>query len=530
MPSTSAPRFRKIGRAQALQRATKTAPHCWPRRARPLKRNGAAWNATPQVVWQLKGVQPATLTQPQRVVWQGESLPGTQPDYVVNITRAPPRSRPGVPVARLPLSSRVHNVAVAAFTAQPGRMVASQPRQLAAPVLINHLAKKSQQWLNQWGEAEIALQGSRSDRLQGNVGMLLPLQQSSQQLLFTQGGWHRDQEGTLLSLGIGQRWFYSADSYWGYNLFYDHRRHGQHQRLGLGVEQRHSSLIWNLNGYLPLSPRRLVANRADWVRPARGIDLHLQYQPPQQPHWQVNLTTERYFGTIPAVRDHTLQRNPTAVTLGVAYTPLPLVTAGYGFKLGSGRQRSHQLQLTLHYQLGVPLAHQLDPQQVAATHSVDRNRLALVQRNFRMVLQQQPNDEIQLALQPERICQPVGSRVTIALQLHSPRPLEEWRLEWRGDLLQHSAHPSINAAKNQASLILPHHPGTYRLQLIARNARGVVAYSNELLVIAKAANSRVVAGGQGGGQEEESEVELVSEFVDTTSHKRSRSTDIVEIL
>ncbi len=376
-------------------------------------------------------------------------------------------------------------------SATNGHPTYQAPAQItAAPVLIDHFAQKSQQWLNQWGEAEIALQGSRSDRLQGSVGVLLPLQQSSQQLLFTQGGWQRDPEGTLLSLGIGQRWFYSAPSYWGYNLFYDYRRHGQHQRLGLGVEQRHSSLSWNLNGYLPLSPRRLVANRADWVRPARGLDLRLQYQPPQQPHWQVNLTTERYFGTIDSARDHTLQRNPTAVTLGVAYTPLPLVTAGYGFKVGSGRQRTHQLQLTLHYHLGVPLAHQLDPQQVAAAHSLDRNRLALVQRNFRMVLQQQPNDEIQLALQPGRICQPVGSPpVTIALQLHSPRPLEEWQLEWRGDLLQHTAHPTINAAKNQASLILPHHPGTYRLQLVARNARGVVAYSNELWVVAEAANS-----------------------------------------
>lgn len=380
-------------------------------------------------------------------------------------------------------------------SATNGHPTYQAPAQItAAPVLIDHFAQKSQQWLNQWGEAEIALQGSRSDRLQGRVGVLLPLQQSSQQLLFTQGGWYRDQEGTLLSLGIGQRWFYSAPSYWGYNLFYDHRRHGQHQRLGLGIEQHHSSLSWNLNSYLPLSPRRLVANRADWVRPARGLDLRLQYQPPQQPHWQVNLTTERYFGTIDSARDHTLQRNPTAVTLGVAYTPLPLVTAGYGFKVGSGRQRTHQLQLTLHYHLGVALAHQLDPQQVAAAHSLDRNRLALVQRNFRMVLQQQPNDEIQLALQPGRICQPVGSPpVTIALQLHSPRPLEEWQLEWRGDLLQHTAHPTINAAKNQASLILPSRPGAYRLQLVARNARGVVAYSNELWVIAEAVTPELMA-------------------------------------
>lgn len=446
----------------------------------------AQTTATPAVAWQLQAVVPASPTQPQRVIWQGEPLPGAQPDDVVNTTREPPRQRPEVAVATPPLSSKVPSRAVAPLPAQLPTTDSRQQRQPAAPVLITHLAQKSQQWLNQWGEVEIALQSSRSDGLQGSVALLLPLEQSPQQLLFTQGGWHRDQEGTLLSLGVGQRWFYSAHSHWGCNLFVDYRRHDQHQRLGLGAEQRHSSLVWNLNGYLPLSPRRLVANRADWVRPARGFDLRLQYQPPQQPHWRVNLTTEHYWGTIAATRDHGRQHNPTAVTLGVAYTPLPLVTAGYDFKVGTGQQRSHQLQLTLHYHLGVPLAHQLDPQQVAATQSLEGNRLNLVQRSRHLVLQQQPNDEIQLILQPERIVQPVGSRVTIALQLRSSRPLKEWMLEWQGDLLQHTAPPQINAAQDQAGLILPSRPGNYRIQLVARNARGVVAYSNELWVIAEA--------------------------------------------
>lgn len=375
----------------------------------------AQTTATPAVAWQLQAVIPASPTQPQRLIWYGEILPASQPEGVVKLTDPRHRLQPVLPVAQPPLSSKVPSTTVIPFPAQPPTTDSREPRQPAAPVLINHVAKKSQQWLNQWGEAEIALQGSRLDRLQGSVALLLPLEQSPQQLLFTQGGWHRDQEGTLLSLGVGQRWFYSDHSHWGCNVFVDYRRHGQHQRLGLGAEQRHSSLVWNLNGYLPLSPRRLVANRADWIRPARGFDLRLQYQPPQQPHWRVNLTTEHYWGTIAATRDHGRQHNPTAVALGVAYTPLPLVTAGYDFKVGTGQQRSHQLQLTLHYHLGVPLAHQLDPQQVAATQSLEGNRLNLVQRSRRLVLQQQPNDEIQLILQPDRIVQPVGSRVTIDL-------------------------------------------------------------------------------------------------------------------
>jgi hypothetical protein len=414
----------------------------------------------------------------------------------------------------------------------------SQSLQSAAPVLINQLAQKGQKWLRQWGEAEIALQGSQLDRLQGSVALLLPLQQRSQQLLFTQGGWHRDHEGSLFTLGGGRRHFTAAQCYCGYNLFVDYRHRGQHQRLGLGLEHRSTPLIWNLNGYLPLTSRRLVADRSHWVCPAQGLDFHLQYQPPRHPHWRIKLITERYWSTVGAAGELPLQRHPTAVTVWVGYTPLPLVTADYGFKMGGRQPGTHQLQLTLHYHLGVPLAHQLDPQQVAAAHSLERSRLALVQRNRRMVLEQRPNDEIQLVLQPERICQPVSSRVTIAIQLRSTRPLEEWMLDWRGDLLQDAARPQINAAQDQAILILPTRPGTYRLQLVARNARGVVAYSNELRVVAAVSPDQTTdvraersaiddrrCEAYSGGHPETSDNETVNETEDkknylNTSHKQ----------
>jgi adhesin/invasin len=124
----------------------------------------------------------------------------------------------------------------------------------------------------------------------------------------------------------------------------------------------------------------------------------LYHQPLQQPHWRFKLIGERYFGRTLSERDKTRCHNQSIVTTGVDFTPVPLITAGYGYRLGSGKQKTHQLQLALTYRLGIPLMQQLDTHQVAAVHSLAGNRLALVQRNNQIVLQQQPNNEIQLEL------------------------------------------------------------------------------------------------------------------------------------
>ncbi len=111
-------------------------------------------------------------------------------------------------------------------------------------------------------------------------------------------------------------------------------------------------------------------------------------------------------------------------------------------------------------------------------------------------------------------------------------------LDWRGDLLQDAARPQINAAQDQAILILPTRPGTYRLQLVARNARGVVAYSNELRVVAAVSPDQTTdvraersaiddrrCEAYSGGHPETSDNETVNETEDkknylNTSHKQ----------
>ncbi|MEW9824154.1 MAG: inverse autotransporter beta domain-containing protein [Candidatus Symbiodolus clandestinus] len=244
------------------------------------------------------------------------------------------------------------------------------------------------QWLNQWGHSEINLISNSSKTLQGGGALLFPLLHGEQQLLFAQIGGHFGKTANLLNTGIGQRWF-TDQGHWGYNLFHDYHFNNHHQRLSLGLEWQHNNLSIALNGYQPLTDKRLIADTPEsktFERTARGFDLRCQYRLPQHPQLRLNLTGDRYLGEI--VHNDSIVHNRSAITVGFDYTPIPFITAGYGFNLDNTQNKAHQLQLILTYRLGVPLAEQFDPQQVHIARSSLSNWLNLVQRNHQITLEQ----------------------------------------------------------------------------------------------------------------------------------------------
>ncbi|MEW9809260.1 MAG: inverse autotransporter beta domain-containing protein [Candidatus Symbiodolus clandestinus] len=261
-------------------------------------------------------------------------------------------------------------------------------KSLATDSAAATLGQLGSQWLNQSGHSEINLTGNTSKTLQGGGALLFPLLSGQQQLLFAQIGGHFGKTGNLLNTGIGQRWF-TDQGHWGYNLFHDYHFNNHHQRLSLGLEWQHNNLSIALNGYQPLTDKRLIADTPEsktFERTARGFDLRCQYRLPQHPQLRLNLTGDRYLGEI--VHNDSIVHNRSAVTVGFDYTPIPLITAGYGFNLDNAQNKAHQLQLTLTYRLGVPLAEQFEPQQVHIARSSLSNRLDLVQRNQQIVLEQ----------------------------------------------------------------------------------------------------------------------------------------------
>ncbi|MEW9905794.1 MAG: inverse autotransporter beta domain-containing protein, partial [Candidatus Symbiodolus clandestinus] len=261
-------------------------------------------------------------------------------------------------------------------------------KSLATDSAAATLGQLGSQWLNQSGHSEINLTGNTSKTLQGGGALLFPLLSGQQQLLFAQIGGHFGKTGNLLNTGIGQRWF-TDQGHWGYNLFHDYHFNNHHQRLSLGLEWQHNNLSIALNGYQPLTDKRLIADTPEsktFERTARGFDLRCQYRLPQHPQLRLNLTGDRYLGEI--VHNDSIVHNRSAVTVGFDYTPIPLITAGYGFNLDNTQNKAHQLQLILTYRLGVPLAEQFEPQQVHIARSSLSNWLNLVQRNHQITLEQ----------------------------------------------------------------------------------------------------------------------------------------------
>lgn len=347
------------------------------------------------------------------------------------------------------------------------------------------LSQPSSQWFGQVGQAEVRLSGHSMDSLSGGAELLLPFMDQPQELLFTQWGLHRNQRTTTLNAGIGYRWFDESQGYWGTNLFYDRQFHSAYHRWGIGIEQCYRHCRIALNSYFPIQAPFTISDKATaYASPAFGIDLRCQYQIPTLPHWRVNLRAERYWGDIIVSKGKTVE-NHSAMTLGVDYTPIPLITAGYSFRYDNAQKKSHQLHLQLNYRFGVPSSQQLNPQQVAANQPLNLERLALVQRNPQIVLKQtllkqKPNAVLELELPSQLVGAPRTTHI-IRFKLTTPHPQDQWR--WTYSTSEFFVDGRIAlVSDNEIAITLPSFPGHYTVQLMATNQRGVSVTSNPMSI------------------------------------------------
>lgn len=251
-----------------------------------------------------------------------------------------------------------------------------------------------QQFLSQFGTARVQLGASSDFSMRGSqLDLLVPLYNQSNHLTFTQWGLRSPQENNnriIGNVGIGQRYF--ADAWMlGANTFYDHDFTRGHDRLGVGAEYWRDNLKLGVNGYFGLSGWKASPDVEDYnEKPANGFDLRADAYLPVYPQLGGKLMYEQYYGDEVALFGlDNRQSNPSAVTVGVNYTPVPLVTLGIDRKQGQSGMNDTQFSLGLSYQLGMPWSQQVDPDSVAAKRSLAGSRLDLVERNNNIVLQYQ---------------------------------------------------------------------------------------------------------------------------------------------
>lgn len=292
---------------------------------------------------------------------------------------------------------------VAGLASQAGSFLSNGPDGQAAQSLVTGMATgeasgRLQQILSRYGTARVQLgMDDRFSLKNSQFDLLLPLWEQQNTLLFTQGGIHRTDDRTQSSLGLGLRYF--ADDWMaGGNTFLDYDLSRDHSRLGLGLEYGRDYLKLSANAYQRLSNWKDSPDVEDYQeRPANGWDVRAEGWLPALPQLGGKIVYEQYYGDEVALSDkNDRQRDPHAVTVGVNYTPVPLVTLNAEQQQGSAGDNETRVGLALNYQLGIPWLHQIDPDGVAAMHTLTGSRYDLVERNNSIILEYRKQELIRL--------------------------------------------------------------------------------------------------------------------------------------
>lgn len=265
-----------------------------------------------------------------------------------------------------------------------------------------------------------------------SLDYLIPWSMGESNLLFNQISAHNKDGRTITNFGFGLR--HNLNDKWlvGGNAFYDYDVTRGHQRAGLGAEAWTDFLKFSGNYYIPLSSWKDSPDLDDYEeRPARGWDVRVQAYLPSYPQLGSSLVYEKYYGDQVALfGTDDLQKNPYAVTLGVDYTPVPLVTTGIGYKQGDANSNEITANIKFDYRIGIPLSKQLDASAVSDMRSLAGSRLDFVNRNNDIVLEYREKNDLDIGL----FLQPTG---TAAQCILSDQPEEAQAYE--------GCHWSLNA-------------------------------------------------------------------------------------
>ncbi|WP_434525059.1 inverse autotransporter beta domain-containing protein [Photorhabdus asymbiotica] len=267
------------------------------------------------------------------------------------------------------------------------------PKKLAQDYIVNKLnsqiTSNTQKWLSQFGTAKINLNVDHRGRLdESSVDLLVPFYDDKDHwLVYSQYGYrHKDSRDTV-NLGIGTRLFIN-DWMYGANTFYDNDLTGNNSRFSLGGELWTNYLKMSANAYFRLSDWHNSRDLTNYYeRPANGYDLIADMYLPAMPSLGTKIKYEQYFGdNVALFGTNNRQKDPYAATIGVNYTPIPLITAGVDYKLGKEGKSDGIFSLNVNYRFGVPLSEQLSPENVGSLRSLAGSRYDLVERNNNIIL------------------------------------------------------------------------------------------------------------------------------------------------
>jgi hypothetical protein len=340
-------------------------------------------------------------------------------------------------------------------------------------------------WLSPWGNASAELLVNSEGKFTGSHGSwFVPLADNDRYLTWGQVGATEQDDGLVTNLGVGQRWI-AGDWLLGYNAFYDSVLREHLKRGGFGAEAWGEYLRLSTNYYQPLGSWRDDSD-TEQSRMARGYDFTAQARLPFYRYINTSVSFEQYFGdSVDLFHTGTGYHNPIAVSLGLDYTPVPLVTISAEHKQGESGVSQNNLGMKLNYRFGVPLKKQLESSEVAAFTSLRGSRYDSPERSNLPIVEYRQRKTLSVFLAtPPWDLQP-GEAVSLKLQVRSRFKIKA--LTWQGDSQALSLTPPVNHSSVDGwTVIMPawdYSDGAqnrWHLLVVVEDEKGQRVSSNEI--------------------------------------------------
>lgn len=386
---------------------------------------------------------------------------------------------------------------LAQLAAQTGQMLASgnsadAASSMAQGQVTGMAGAAAQDWLKRFGNARVSLGTDHNFNLaDSSLELLTPYYDSKENLVYGQWNVHHADKRTQGNVGVGVRHFRDSDML-GANLFADYDFSQGHTRAGVGVEYWRDNLKLAANGYMGLSGWKNSDLLHDYEeKVADGWDVRAEGYLPSYPALGAKLQYEQYYGDKVALFGHdSLQKNASALTAGVTWTPVPLVTVGVDQRTGREGKSETEFNLALNYRFGDRLSDLLDASQVGERRSLAGSRYDMVDRNNNIVLKYRKKQVIKMSM-ASRVSGVANAEVPLNVHVNAAHGLRE--IVWDQSELV-NAGGALKGEGSQWSVVIP------AAQADGRNNWSIsgVAYDNEGNASERVYSEVVSTGGNTG--------------------------------
>ncbi|EFI5721820.1 Ig-like domain-containing protein [Escherichia coli] len=384
---------------------------------------------------------------------------------------------------------------VAEMAQQSGTLLArdmdsEQAASMARGWVASSASAQATDWLSRWGTARVSLGVDEDFSLKSSsFEFLHPWYETPDNLVFSQHTLHRTDDRTQTNHGIGWRYFTPS---WmsGVNMFIDHDLTRYHTRTGMGVEYWRDYLKLSGNGYLRLSNWRSAPELDNdyEARPANGWDLRAEGWLPAWPQLGGKLVYEQYYGDEVALfgKDER-QNDPHAITAGLSYTPVPLISFSAEQRQGKQGENDTRIGMELTLQPGHSLQKQLDPAEVAARRSLVGSRYDLVDRNNNIVLEYRKKELVRLTLTDPLKGKP-GEVKSLVSSLQTKYALKGYDIE-AASLQSAGGKVAVSGKDIQVTIppyrftAMPETDNTYPIAVTAEDSKGNFSRREESMVV-----------------------------------------------